>query len=381
MRQKSVESSLAPQGSFSRGWQWIRERRLPLLALALYLVAALWLTWPTVLSPLSEIPIGSEPVATVPLFAVWTMWWNADQLAGMFGNYWNAPIFFPTQDTFALSEPLPGTMIVAPVIWITGSRVLAYNLYLWTSLILNGVFAQRLLKLYGVGTSVAIWGSVAVVLLPIVNWQLGVVHLLSLWGILWTWAAIERMCDKPTRWRGVELGAALGVSAILSFHHGLFLGILLVAAAPTLWRCLIRYRDWPAWLLAVPVALIIAGPFAYPIHKTLQVHGTEWERAWIVEQSAQPSDYLQVYGTTAPNNSWRMLAPGWVKLGLAMIGIVFGIRNVAYRRWAACQYCRRSDTCSFSPALFIWGSSSSPQWACTDFIKLAAVAGKKELHS
>ena len=54
---------------------------------------------------------GSSQVATVPLFNLWTIWWNADRLRHGLKDYWDAPIFYPERDTFAFSEPQPTTMI------------------------------------------------------------------------------------------------------------------------------------------------------------------------------------------------------------------------------------------------------------------------------
>jgi hypothetical protein len=301
---------------------------------------AVWQTWPVILSPLSQIPIGSEPVASVPLYNVWTIWWNSDRLAVGLQGYWDAPIFFSTPGAFALAEPQPITMLLAPVIWVTGSRVLAYNLFVWLSLVLNGVFTGRLLKVYGMGPWTTLWGGMAMVLLPIVMWQLGVAQLVPLWGILWTWAAIEQFCRQPTRLRGVALGAALGCGVITCMHQGLFLAVLLVGAAPALWRQWRCVRNWPGWLLALLVALLIVGPFAYKVHHAVKQHGIERGREDTAASSARPGDYLQAYGgqlidTSPKERSWRMLSPGWIKLGLAVIGVISGLRRVDSRRWSS----------------------------------------------
>ena len=96
------------------------SKRWLLVALVSYMALAVWQTWPVILSPFSEIPIGSEPVASVPLYNVWTIWWNSDRLAAGLQGYWDAPIFFSTPGAFALAEPQPITMLLAPVIWVTG---------------------------------------------------------------------------------------------------------------------------------------------------------------------------------------------------------------------------------------------------------------------
>src|SRR5690606_18272581 len=100
-------------------------------------------------------------VVTVPLFNAWTIWWNCDRLAHGFRGYWDAPIFFPEQQTFAFSEPQPATLMVAPVLWGSGSPILAYNAYLWLSLLLNGLVTLWLLKSLGHRTWLAGLGAIA----------------------------------------------------------------------------------------------------------------------------------------------------------------------------------------------------------------------------
>ena len=106
--------------------------------LSFFLLLAVASTWPLGSRIGSAIPKGTERVATVPLFNQWTIWWNADRAGRMFDGYWNAPIFVPSDHSFALSEAQPTTVLVAPVVWISGSRTLGYNAYLLCMLTLNG---------------------------------------------------------------------------------------------------------------------------------------------------------------------------------------------------------------------------------------------------
>ena len=61
----------------------------------LYAVGAVALTWPLALQPTSGIPLGTEKVATVPLFNLWTLAWNVESLGRGYEGYWQAPIFHP----------------------------------------------------------------------------------------------------------------------------------------------------------------------------------------------------------------------------------------------------------------------------------------------
>ena len=318
------------------------KRKWSLACAFFYLILALVLTWPVVSSPFSKVPIGSESTAAVPLYNIWATWWNADRLAGGLFGYWDAPIFFPTEGSFCLSEPQPTTMMVAPVIWITGSRILAYNFYIWISLALNGLFAQRLAQTFGMGRWTALWAGTAIVLLPIVHWQLGISQLAPLWAILWTLTAIEQLCRTPTKRNGLTLGIAASLAFVTCMHHGLFLAILLIGAAPTLWRHWIRPKEIKCWGVALAVALIFTVPFVSQVKSVTEIHAIDWEKDLITDNSAKVTDYLHApsdpylrisfdWGTTVP----LFLSPGAIKYLLAIIGIVFGLRNPQFRRWAS----------------------------------------------
>ena len=316
------------------------KRKWPIACAFIYLVLALILTWPIIASPFSQVPIGTEPTASVPLYNVWATWWNADRLAGGLFGYWDAPIFHPTQGSFALMEPQPTTMVVAPIVWLTGSRILAYNVYVWICLVLNGVFAQRLAKIYGMGRWSALWAGAAMVLLPMVHWQLGIFQLASLWGILWTWSSIEQLCREPSRRRGVELGIAAALSFVSCMHHGLFLAILLIGAAPILWRQWIKFHELPHWGLAVVVALVITVPFVYQVNQVTELHAIDWETDLVSDLSAKVSDYFHSPGHELINfgdeeQRYLFLSSGWLKYLLALAGICYGLKRVQTRRWAS----------------------------------------------
>lgn len=333
-------SGLNFQSARTALFSFCRNRRWELSGILIYLAIALIMTWPVISSPFSRIPIGSEPTASVPLYNLWATWWNADRLAGGLFGYWDSPIFFPTAGTFALMEPQPTTMLVAPVVWLTGSRILAYNVYVWMSLVLNGVFAQRLGKIYGMNPWVALWAGLAVVLMPIVHWQLGIIQLAQIWGILWTWSAIERLCREPSRWRAVELGLAAAISFVSCMHHGLFLALLLIGAAPILWRQWIKVSELRYWGLATLVALLITVPFVLKVNSITGLHAIDWDKSLVTDLSAKLADYKHAYGFElikfgSDGTDRLMLSSGFLKYLLAIIGIVYGLKCASMRRWSS----------------------------------------------
>ncbi len=288
-----------------RNWSpWFRGFVLWLI----YLAIALAGSWPLCLSATSTISIGFEGEATVPLLNVWTLWWNADRLAAAYADYWNAPIFYPAEGAFAFSEAQPTMAIAAPIVWLTGSRVLAYNVYFWLVLSLNGWTSQRLLRRLGHCDWVAFCGGVMCQMLPFVWWQSGVVQLMTLFGIVWTVQALLDLfhigtdaVDPPVgkgTWRdavfgGLRLGGAFCLTYLLCNYWGMFLMLVLVPSSLWLWnRCALRPQFWLQLGLAAIVAAAVLGPWV-KVQKSLAArHQWNREQSLIRDLSAYPRDFL-----------------------------------------------------------------------------------------
>lgn len=316
--------------------RWIRGG---LLRSALYAALALVVTSPLVWSPLSAIPTLPERSAVVPLFNLWTIWWNVDRLGHAWHGYWQAPIFHPATDAFAFSEPQPLTALLAPLLWTTGSRILAYNVFLWLSLVLNAMFAERLLRRVGIGRSPAFLGGAIVLALPIVLWQIDVVQLVPVWGILWSWSALHRLPSDPTLRRGMEWGAAVGVTCLLCLNHGLFHLLLLV---PSGW-ILVGGRGGMRTVLPIAagllVVIVLVAPVAIPLRQAAARHGFHRDPETILALSARSGDYFGTsdrawvqFHRAAARDGWE-LSPGWLKVGGAVLGMAWGLRRRRLRRW------------------------------------------------
>jgi hypothetical protein len=200
------------------------------VAIAIYTASALLVTWPLARNLTTSIPRGTETAITVPLFNLWTLWWNAAWF-GESSGYWNAPIFAPTPAAFALSEPQPTMMTVAPLIWCGGPPALAYNVYLLLALILNGVATSQLLRAAGAGRVGAIAGGLFVQWLPFIQWQIGVLQLVPIFWETWTVLALIRIVERPTIHRGIVLGIAFGLAFWSCENLGLFFAVPLIVAA------------------------------------------------------------------------------------------------------------------------------------------------------
>ena len=139
------------------------------------------------------LPIGNEPVATVPRFNLWTMEWNARGFGVLRSAYWDAPIFSPTRGTFAFSDPQPLTGAVYHLLVGLGlTATAAYALVLLGALTLNGVAAGQMLTDVGVALVPASLGGALMIALPFVANELGVLQLVMLWPMLFGLGALHR---------------------------------------------------------------------------------------------------------------------------------------------------------------------------------------------
>src|SRR5262245_27670740 len=81
-----------------------------------------------------------------PALNTWLLWWSTRRVP-LTAAWWNAPMFYPMADAMALSELLIGLLpITAPVQWLTGNPLLAYNAVFLSSFALSGLAAYGLAK-------------------------------------------------------------------------------------------------------------------------------------------------------------------------------------------------------------------------------------------
>ena len=111
-----------------------------LAAFAAYSVITAAITYPLIRVAGSAV---SHPSAD-PLLNTWILWWNTRQLP-LTEAWWNAPMFYPSTGAMGLSELLLGILpITAPVQWLSGNPLLAYNVAVLLSFPLCGIATYAL---------------------------------------------------------------------------------------------------------------------------------------------------------------------------------------------------------------------------------------------
>jgi hypothetical protein len=155
--------------------------------------------------------------------------WNADRLRQGYAGYWDAPIFYPVQGTFALSEPQPLTGLIFSLFdGLGGNPVLAYNLVLLMFLVLNGLAAEWLLRKLGVGPGPAVLGGLLAIGLPFVGNEMGVLQLTAVFPIFLALGFLWHFAQSPG-WRpALSVGGWSAAVFWLSGYYGLFLTLFLL---------------------------------------------------------------------------------------------------------------------------------------------------------
>ena len=278
----------------------------------------------------SQLPIGSEPVATVARFNLWTLEWNARGLGPFRRGYWNAPIFSPTRGAFAFSDPQPLTGAVFHVLTLLGiGATVAYALILLGALTLNGVAAARLLDGVGAGFVPASLGGALMVALPFVANEFGVLQLMMVFPMLFGLDALFRYFRHPDWQPAAIVGVWVAVSFLTSEYYAYF---LLLALAIVTVVMLVRTKPRVAQLahaaIAAGVALLLAGPFLAA--QSSRIRGYAWPRDVVADLGANPRDWFRLHdsalGAHLPlvgtaHGAQLALYPGTILLVLAYFGL------------------------------------------------------------
>jgi hypothetical protein len=323
--------------------------RLPrlLAPLVVCLLAAIAATWPLLPSIASALPLGTEHEATVPLFNLWTLWWDADRVPHGFDGLWKAPIFHPLEGTFTFSEPmlLQGAAL-SPLWWMGAPPAAIYNLAVLFTLACNGLATRSLARALGAPRGAALLAALAGVTLPYTAKVLGVLPVLPLFGTIWALAALVRF-GKEGGWRPAALAVLSFAAQFLAGQQMALLSLpfLLLAGLTALAEQ--RFRARPAATLGALAILgaLILSPIAGTASSFHEKYGFTRSEEVVAALSAQARDF-----TTRPGSSRLAfppredtyagdtggLFPGFLLLGLGAAGAWLGWRQGERRLWIAC---------------------------------------------
>ncbi len=315
-------------------------RHLP--ALAVLVILSLILTWPLARDMRHVLYSWGDPV-----FQAWTMAWNWHALTTDPANIFNANVFYPWRNTLAYSDHLFGqTLLVLPVLAVTGEGILADNISVLLAFILSG-FAMYLLVVDMTGNRVAaLLAGVAYAFAPSRMAHLEHLHLLSM-----QWPPLLLLCLRRVtlstgvarRWWAGGLAAAFFIQGLSGVYFLYFSVVMLLIAGGVyvLIAVLDRDRQLAQSIALAGGACALAGALLIPtLWPYQQVHddlGVEREVSEVSYWSATRGDYLAVWPDNRLYNEIldenfrhieQALFPG---LAIVVLGVV-GMTHSRFRR-------------------------------------------------
>jgi len=272
-------------------------------ATALYIAAALALTWPLAAGLTRDIPwdLGDS------VLNIWILQWGADRwlrfLGGDLGalrGYFHANIFYPEPLTLAYSEHLTAQVLqILPVYGLTGNIVLSYNLLFLSTFVLSGLGTFLLVREL---TGSARAGFVAGLLFAFAPYRIGQFSHLQVMSSQWMPFALYGFRRYFVSRRAWPLaGAALALVA-QNWSCGYFLlyfapfvaGYVIYEIADRgLWR---DARVWASLCAAAAVVVGATVPLLWP-YLELRAHGFEarpFEE--VMRYSADVYSYFTAHG-------------------------------------------------------------------------------------
>lgn len=306
----------------------------------LFLLLAVVTTMPVAIHPLQSLFDYRDP-----LDSTWRFAWAARQLPRDPLHLFDANTFAPHADSYLFDEMVLGAAApVLPVIWLTGSAVLAFNLATLLGPLISALGAFLLIR--------HLCGSIAGATAGAIVYGFGAPHLAHLvhvglndaGGIPIAVYLLIRLSERPTWWGVILFAGAVAVQTLAAFYYGFYLAFLLPATLIVLLARRRAHRQFlPAAVSGAVLAGLIVAPFAltylrvqnrYAFSRSVQ--STEAYAATLSSYLAVPHANL-LYGSAlrsitdiGGDSVERMQFPGLIAIAFAGYGIW-----VARRRWWA----------------------------------------------
>jgi hypothetical protein len=298
-----------------------------LWAFLLFLACTVVLTYPVVVELPSTLPHDPGD----PVLETWFLWWST-HVRPLTRAWWNSGFFYPMPDVMTFSENLLGILpITAPVQFLTGNPVLAYNVAFLCTFPLSALGAYLLcLELTGRRDASLIAG-LAFGFAPYRIEQLPHLQVLTAYWLPMAFFALHRyLRDRRVRW--------LALFALLYLLQGLSNGYLLlympvIVLLWTLWFAR-GWRDVVAIGLAGAAALVVLAPI---LLKYSRVHEQFGFLRTVGEIQFYSADLTAILAPAPLLTNWQSLRQfarpeGQLFPGLTIIAVIVTAMVLSWRK-------------------------------------------------
>jgi hypothetical protein len=285
-----------------------------------------------------------------PLLTTFILGWDADRIRHGLQALWDAPFYFPTAGALTLSEHLLGIAVfTAPIQWLTGNAVLAYNLAFLGSIVLSGVGGYLLTRFLWGRRDAAWLGALAFAFAPHRAMQVGHLQVLVCgWMPIALWA-LHRYFATWSRRAMAAFALAFALQALSNLYYMLFFSLAVAGlGAAELGRFLrartARGADPAPSVARVAVDLGFAAaaigaalvPVLLAYRRSLGGAGFHRTLREMINFSAVAGDYLRIpaglwawSGRLSAGAAERALYPGVIAAALAVLGLLSFARSDA----------------------------------------------------
>ena len=293
-----------------------------LLFFALFLAAAIALTWPLAAQLQTLVSDTGDP-----LLNTWIIDWDHYAMTHRGVSLFQANIFYPGKYPLAYSENMLGIAVVMLPAYLAGlPPLVTYNVAMLLGFAFSA-YGAFILGRKATGSAVA--GIVAGLLYGFVPFRIDhLAHIQIVWGgwLPMIFAALLHFRQRPTYPRAAALWAALLMNGMTNIHWLLFgmfafvASVILIAIA----RAVPRGCERQFWI-RLALATVTATALLYPLLRPYKIVSKLYEmRRWpeeVMELSADWTDWLvatdrnAMYGALAPwkiGHPERHLFPGLV---------------------------------------------------------------------
>jgi hypothetical protein len=291
-------------------------------------------TWPLATAP-ARLSLNANGDAQLN---EWILAWVVHQLPRDPLHLFDANIFHPETGSLAFSEPLiVPALLGAPVFWLGGSPVLAYNLLLLAGLTLTALATYAVLFAWSRDRAAAILAGSLFAFNTHTLTRLPHLQAIHAYGLPLALLFTDRLIRRPDRQGALGLVIAMTLMVYTSGYLAVF-GILMIAIALAA-----RVADWRARPRAVLGAFaaaalatsVLALPVAMPYRRAAVEQGMVRSVENVRQFSATPAGYLAATGRVhASTWSARFLSnpvdtffPGAVAVLLAACGLWWTLRT------------------------------------------------------